>query len=174
MIVMHNRRRSMRGLGDDLSPVAGAADAVRAAVTDATSTRHAMFSPSAMRAMRTTAPLISDNDAIRRALRTNVTSQDVDTSATPECPCLVSKLEAHAMEIGSPLTAANLAQAQSMCMLDPVQFQRVMVEGMGITLGFRDLDPCRPWYMRRTTWGIAAVIGVIGVVGAVAMRRRRK
>lgn len=109
--------------------------------------------------------------ALVDALAARSATREAVAALAPECPCLVDALEIYASEQGVTLDESQRTDALAQCATDPVAFQRTMVEQLGIQLGWRQMDPCKPWYARRATWGAAAVLGVLGVAAWAAVGR---
>lgn len=107
----------------------------------------------------------------QQAIMDALTQREAVMAAAPECPCLVDALEIYASEQGVTFTAAQRQQGLEQCAADPVAFQQTMVDQLGIQLGWRQMDPCKPWYARRSIWGAAAVLGVLASVAFIAVRR---
>ena len=85
--------------------------------------------------------------------------------ASEACACMVGKVAAGvAQQTGVALPAAAVAQLNALCASN-VDALKQAAKQAGI-----NLDPCKPWYMRKTTWIAGGVLALVGVGAFVALR----
>jgi len=79
-------------------------------------------------------------------------------AAHPQCECVTNQLaEFLYNETGQALPPSEAGALYAQCVVDPSAFMTQM-GAVGA-----NLEGCKPWYMRRTTWliGGAAVLGLV-------------
>lgn len=93
------------------------------------------------------------------AIDTSSLESSPDYSA---CACAADQL---ALLAGTTLTPSQVTTLIAQCLLDRQAFEALLVE-QGVTL-----EPCKPWYMRRTTWFIGGGLALAALTLSFLRRR---
>lgn len=81
------------------------------------------------------------------------------------CACMVQKMaEGVAEQTGVMIPTSTIAQLNAMCVMN-ADALRDAASAAGI-----NLDPCKPWYMRKTTWIAGGVLAAVGVGAFMVLR----